>query len=449
VGSAAYALLPLTAARLTMDVLKPVRTVVLAGGGGYCDLVRNRTTCGDAMVIELAGIVYGDRDAPRVTPPYNASLVNATVRIIIWAGGAISVHVVELVTPAGMVTSSNSSGTTTATSPVERRVVDGPLPVHPAAVCQLRGSPDARGARTVAWPHLRPGVVLTFTPSYACPDCSGRGYCNTTTNTCVCAEDFDAWGCRRCKSGYYGADCQPCRDCLNGGTCDDGLSGTGICKCVGQWSGRRCETQCASSDPAVTQCNPGCNPTGGYCQCGTCVCDALYGWGGRACAEWTDPCLALALYGCKTCVAHPNVSCDFCLNDDYRCLASTRQATAKGLPLGANSTRCKTAYMSASNWDKCPAFKYSDVAATSPPSTRFDFVMFAVIMGLVAAAICALAIFNTVRTPIGRNPLYSARRRACQTFASCSRGCAASARSWRCTTCAPRRRPTRRSRPFR
>jgi hypothetical protein len=53
VGSAAYALLPLAAARLTKDVPNLVRTVVLADGGGNCDLVQNRTTCGGATVIEL------------------------------------------------------------------------------------------------------------------------------------------------------------------------------------------------------------------------------------------------------------------------------------------------------------------------------------------------------------------------------------------------------------
>lgn len=85
-----------------------------------------------------------------------------------------------------------------------------------------------------------------------------------------------------CSPGTYGANCDECpggaqNPCAGHGTCSDGASGTGRCKCVGVWLGDACDLRC----PGDTK------PCSGHGQCNketvTCGCDD--GYVGAACNE--------------------------------------------------------------------------------------------------------------------------------------------------------------------
>ena len=102
----------------------------------------------------------------------------------------------------------------------------------------------------------------------------------------VCRVDGDELGecARPCEEGTFGRACEACPiDCGAGGSCDDGLSGTGVCVCADGWASASCG-RCAPGHWG-SECAGTCDPCGAYGECsagltgdGRCMCtSAGYG----------------------------------------------------------------------------------------------------------------------------------------------------------------------------
>lgn len=181
------------------------------------------------------------------------------------------------------------------------------------------------------------GTVAVFTlTASGCVDCGARGTCNATSRECVCSAAFSGPGCTQCATGYFGPTCAACPTCENAGRCDDGLGGSGVCKCFPPYSGQNCSVLCHA---APYTCD-GCNDQGGYCECGQCRCDDARGWSGANCTTWTDPCARLTLDGCPVCTASAAVECYFCRNSV--CFANPAQGN-----IGLGNVTCDAFYTGA------------------------------------------------------------------------------------------------------
>uniref|UniRef100_A0A8U8BRH3 Uncharacterized protein n=1 Tax=Geospiza parvula TaxID=87175 RepID=A0A8U8BRH3_GEOPR len=120
----------------------------------------------------------------------------------------------------------------------------------------------------------------------ACPGgpetpCNGHGSCDdgyTGTGECRCSRGFNGTACELCLPGRYGFTCRPC-ECKNNGQCDEGYSGTGRCFCETGWTGRLCETKLAL--PPV--CSPSCSANAICTENNTCQCKPLYDGDGITC----------------------------------------------------------------------------------------------------------------------------------------------------------------------
>uniref|UniRef100_A0A8C3R7U3 Stabilin 2 n=1 Tax=Cyanoderma ruficeps TaxID=181631 RepID=A0A8C3R7U3_9PASS len=120
----------------------------------------------------------------------------------------------------------------------------------------------------------------------ACPGgpetpCHGHGSCDdgyTGTGECRCHGGFNGTSCELCLPGRYGFTCRPC-ECKNNGQCDEGYSGTGRCFCETGWTGRLCETKLALP-PA---CSPSCSANAVCMENNTCQCKPLYNGDGITC----------------------------------------------------------------------------------------------------------------------------------------------------------------------
>lgn len=252
------------------------------------DFLCNRTECSPAFVLQIAGLTTGA-----------ASSTSIYYQLILDEDGEIDIV-------------------------VESTLVDTALLYSYPAV---RVGLTRYGADDLSSVVLSPGTVsnrlhLHFTPASMCPTCGLHGFCNTQTRQCECATGFSGTQCNECASGYYGSDCQPCPTCVNSGTCDDGVRGSGNCQCPTPYSGRTCSTTCASG--VSTACT-NCNAAGGYCDCGRCVCKT--GWYGESCSRQdVDPCIPHSLAGCPSCTANPN--CSFCF--DYTCFSPSLSGTSRG-----------------------------------------------------------------------------------------------------------------------
>uniref|UniRef100_A0A8C3ACP1 Stabilin 1 n=1 Tax=Cyclopterus lumpus TaxID=8103 RepID=A0A8C3ACP1_CYCLU len=99
---------------------------------------------------------------------------------------------------------------------------------------------------------------------------------------------FSSW-VKKCCKNHYGRDCQVCpggleAPCSNHGYCDDGMQGSGRCRCFKGFIGKACELCAVSSyGPNCTGCNCGqhgrCD--GGMEGSGKCFCNS--GWQGDDC----------------------------------------------------------------------------------------------------------------------------------------------------------------------
>ncbi|XP_024125650.1 stabilin-1 isoform X1 [Oryzias melastigma] len=100
--------------------------------------------------------------------------------------------------------------------------------------------------------------------------CSNHGSCrdgHTGSGTCKCDGGFKGKACESCMAGYYGANCTAC-SCEKQGRCDDGVEGTGTCVCSAGWEGERCQNKLGSIPKECRQCHAqaDCVPGTG-CQC--------------------------------------------------------------------------------------------------------------------------------------------------------------------------------------
>jgi len=89
----------------------------------------------------------------------------------------------------------------------------------------------------------------------ACPGgsgssaCSGNGTCDdgvSGSGVCSCSTGFTDAACSACVSGRYGHACSICPgsgNCSGHGTCSDGVLGSGVCTCSAGYSGADCATE--------------------------------------------------------------------------------------------------------------------------------------------------------------------------------------------------------------
>uniref|UniRef100_A0A663EVS1 Stabilin 1 n=1 Tax=Aquila chrysaetos chrysaetos TaxID=223781 RepID=A0A663EVS1_AQUCH len=78
--------------------------------------------------------------------------------------------------------------------------------------------------------------------------CSGNGECQDGiegSGECRCLEGFHGTACEMCEVGRYGADCKSECACDNG-ICNDGLQGDGSCQCFPGWKGPTCQESTCS-----------------------------------------------------------------------------------------------------------------------------------------------------------------------------------------------------------
>uniref|UniRef100_A0A8C0ZCR6 Stabilin 2 n=1 Tax=Cyanistes caeruleus TaxID=156563 RepID=A0A8C0ZCR6_CYACU len=121
----------------------------------------------------------------------------------------------------------------------------------------------------------------------ACPGgpetpCNGHGSCDdgyTGTGECRCHGGFNGTSCELCLPGRYGFTCRPC-ECKNNGQCDEGYSGTGRCFCETGWTGRLCPAFPAALPPV---CSPSCSANAVCTENNTCQCKPLYNGDGITC----------------------------------------------------------------------------------------------------------------------------------------------------------------------
>uniref|UniRef100_A0A8C5T943 Stabilin 1 n=1 Tax=Malurus cyaneus samueli TaxID=2593467 RepID=A0A8C5T943_9PASS len=150
--------------------------------------------------------------------------------------------------------------------------------------------------------------------------CSGNGECQDGiqgSGECRCLEGFHGTACEMCEVGRYGADCKSECACDNG-ICNDGLRGDGSCECFPGWTGPTCHESMKLIIPRcselilpllfVTEIDP-CTTDHGGCSVHavctkvspgerTCACKEGYAGDGTLCME-IDLCLE-SNGGCHT-----------------------------------------------------------------------------------------------------------------------------------------------------
>uniref|UniRef100_A0A3B4V8V2 Stabilin 1 n=1 Tax=Seriola dumerili TaxID=41447 RepID=A0A3B4V8V2_SERDU len=96
--------------------------------------------------------------------------------------------------------------------------------------------------------------------------CGNHGSCDDGvrgSGRCRCSMGFRGVACELCNAGYYGPNCTAC-SCGQQGRCDDGIEGSGQCVCKPGWLGDRCQTEIEECRQCHAQAD--CVPGAG-CQC--------------------------------------------------------------------------------------------------------------------------------------------------------------------------------------
>ncbi|KAM9680709.1 stabilin-1 isoform 1-T1 [Dama dama] len=142
-----------------------------------------------------------------------------------------------------------------------------------------------RNCVTTTWkPSCCPGHYgseCRACPGGASSPCNHRGTCMdgmSGSGECRCHARFAGTACELCAPGAFGPLCQAC-NCTSHGRCDEGLGGSGSCFCEEGWTGPRCEVQ-LELQPV---CAPPCAPQA-VCRAGnSCECSLGYEGDGRTC----------------------------------------------------------------------------------------------------------------------------------------------------------------------
>lgn len=274
------------------------------------DAAQNLLRCPAAVVLEFNGLLPLSGTAPN-------DYLDMSIQLVLDDRGVIVLRYLR----------KNASRTSSCLSDDSLPVVlSAPYVYYPPPIIGLLRNGEADlSSVLLPWPSLSQAAAYVFVPVNACFDCHDRGACNATTGTCDCQKNFKGATCDSCAAGYVGPACLPCPLCTNGGSCDDGAGGTGRCRCEFPFSGATCQIKC--EPPYATQdlACPGCNPIGGVCECGVCKCLTQFGWFGKTCGNWSDPCLPLSLDGCDVCInttlRESGLQCAFCSLQDYRCVS--------------------------------------------------------------------------------------------------------------------------------
>nr|XP_015202668.1 PREDICTED: stabilin-1 [Lepisosteus oculatus] len=180
---------------------------------------------------------------------------------------------------------------------------------------------------------MTPCTSCAASPTVLCP----RGSRKTTKNIGIrdCSYSIEQAGksitlpgCRhscektitehRCCPDYWGPDCLPCpswsgRTCNWHGTCMDGATGNGACKCEDGFSGIACQ-ECKNKNTYGEYCNSECDCGGMMCDTGPsgtgmCFCQASIS--GPNCKQENPACLQLNCNTYSFCVVHGStVACE-------------------------------------------------------------------------------------------------------------------------------------------
>ncbi|XP_054935428.1 stabilin-1 isoform X9 [Physeter macrocephalus] len=142
-----------------------------------------------------------------------------------------------------------------------------------------------RNCVTTTWkPSCCPGHYgseCRACPGGASSPCNGHGTCMdgmSGRGDCRCRSRFAGMACELCAPGAFGPLCQAC-NCTSHGHCDEGLGGTGYCFCDEGWTGPHCEVQ-LELQPV---CAPPC-ASQAVCRAGhSCECSLGYEGDGRTC----------------------------------------------------------------------------------------------------------------------------------------------------------------------
>ena len=167
-------------------------------------------------------------------------------------------------------------------------------------------------------------------------DCSaGGGGCMVEpdgTVRCRCRAGFALGSdgrCTECAMGHYGSLCAECR-CATSGTCDDGMNGTGQCRCAIGFVDAQCGTRCPVARNRT--CGEGTCVAAGMCECnagwsvgadGACsVCAS--GWSGADCSCRCNhgACDRVGVCVCGVGFTGPTCSAPCVANADDRCVVS-------------------------------------------------------------------------------------------------------------------------------
>ncbi|XP_027134621.1 stabilin-1 isoform X2 [Larimichthys crocea] len=134
--------------------------------------------------------------------------------------------------------------------------------------------------------------------------CSNHGNCDdglTGSGRCRCYDGFKGRACELCLSGHYGPNCTAC-SCGRQGRCDEGIEGSGQCTCNPGWAGDQCQKEIGSIPEECQQCH-----TQADCVPGVgCQCKPGFQGNGTDCSPEPPPDLCLEYNG----GCHQNADCN-------------------------------------------------------------------------------------------------------------------------------------------
>ena len=174
------------------------------------------------------------------------------------------------------------------------------------------------------YPHCDECLDGFYGPSCeVCPGedepCGEHGDCDdgiTGSGLCRCDDGFDGDLCDHCLAGFFSVLCEPCPGedgpCGNHGICEDGMEGGGTCQCIDRFQGDACEEcsedfwgpECESCPGGLHVCNDQGDCSDGIDGDGKCECYANFS--GEVCDQCAD-----GFFGpsCESCPEENEIPC--------------------------------------------------------------------------------------------------------------------------------------------